>query len=66
VRQCHTKSNRDNYRYSYGNTDCYCYADGYGNSHSYSTANTHAADHADPEGAPDSAAQTQSLIPSDW
>ena len=50
-------SNSDSYTYgnAYGHTDgdCYC----------YSPTDTDAEDHADPERASDSAAETQSLIP---
>ena len=56
----HADSNTTAYSYPDRNIDCYCDPDGYGNSHSYSTANAHAEDHADPERTSDSAAETVS------
>ena len=58
MRQCHTKSNRDSYRYSYSNTDRYSYfhadcdPDNDTKTYSYSKICSHA------ERASDSAAET--------
>jgi hypothetical protein len=63
VRQCHTKSNRDSYRYSYSNTDRYCYfhADCNSNNNTETYSYSEVCSHA--ERASDSAAETQSLMP---
>jgi hypothetical protein len=63
VWQCHTKSNRDSYRYSYSNTDAHSDSYGHSNGDSNSNGKTYTDTERYPRATTSSDSAAEALMP---